>query len=551
MKINKCLHTSLWIRWCFLLPVILGGCQPRNEGIHAETHAAPQSVSDGEGNNPATSRTVYWWIYDSLDQSRIELRNKLSGTEFQRVDADKIVMHNDTTMFFWSIANIYGLSPDTEYEYRIGGEPNWTEWKSFRTYTLDLLSPSSKVPDRILLSISGNSLTTRAVTWRTDTTISASVAQIVDAYPDNISQLDKSLEIPAVSGRLQTDVISDNYHHVEFRDLKPGRKYLYRVGADSYWSEWIPFTMPAETKKEFSFMYLGDAQEGIKTLWARNIRQALSAHPECEFVVHAGDLVDNSYQDAKWGEWFYALSWLGASVPQVPVSGNHDHYWKTSEGKGPLNLSQYWRHLFRSPANGPHPQDGEVFFLDHRNVRLISINSTSFVYHEYFSDSTYYKEQLTWLDSVLESSDKRWNILAMHHPVWWHSPGERSFLADKLQPILNRHKVDLILGGHLHYYSRGSNPNIDGEEFLNPHNTVYVTSIGGPRIRNYRFGEDAWMVKTNNTHQMYQVIKVEGDTLHFGAYNTNSEVVDAFSIIKGRGPQPNIVNNQLTGGAVP
>jgi hypothetical protein len=63
--------------------------------------------------------------------------------------------------------------------------------------------------------------------------------------------------------------------------------------------------------------------------------------------------------------------------------------------------------------------------------------------------------QLEWLDDQLASSTGQWKIVAMHHPVYScgvHGPTAR--LTEFLEPILVRHRVDLVLAGHDHNYER-------------------------------------------------------------------------------------------------
>lgn len=78
--------------------------------------------------------------------------------------------------------------------------------------------------------------------------------------------------------------------------------------------------------------------------------------------------------------------------------------------------------------------------------------------------------QLEWLDDALASAASQWRIVALHHPIYSSgSHGPTPHLDELLEPILRRHRVDLVLAGHDHHYER--TVPIDG--------ITYVVSGGG------------------------------------------------------------------------
>jgi len=62
------------------------------------------------------------------------------------------------------------------------------------------------------------------------------------------------------------------------------------------------------------------------------------------------------------------------------------------------------------------------------------------------------RQQIAWLDSVLNSSTARWNIAVGHHPIYSGSPrhGNTSELIAELKPILEKHRVQAYFCGHDH-----------------------------------------------------------------------------------------------------
>ena len=178
------------------------------------------------------------------------------------------------------------------------------------------------IPDRIILTWAGDPKTTQAVTWRTSTDVTVAFAELAIAGggPD-FAVLSETYQ--ATSTALKTDINTAHFHSVEFKELKPGTKYAYRVGDKTNWSEWFHFATEKDSAEPFSFIYFGDAQNDIRSMWSRVIREAHSDAPKAKFIIHAGDLINHAQSDAEWGEWFGAGAWLNAMIPSVPSVGNH------------------------------------------------------------------------------------------------------------------------------------------------------------------------------------------------------------------------------------
>lgn len=178
------------------------------------------------------------------------------------------------------------------------------------------------LPDRIVLTWSDDPATTQAVTWRTSTNVQRAYAQIAVATsgPQTATQ-----ELVAVTEPFESDLGVAHYHGVEFRGLQPSTLYAYRVGDATNWSEWLHFRTAKSGPAPFTFLYIGDAQNDIRTHWSRVFREAFREAPRAAFTLHAGDLVNVANRDAEWGEWFGAPGWVNAVVPVLPTPGNHEY----------------------------------------------------------------------------------------------------------------------------------------------------------------------------------------------------------------------------------
>lgn len=192
------------------------------------------------------------------------------------------------------------------------------------------------MPDRIVLTWSGDPATTQAITWRTDTSVRRAVAQL--AVATDKAQAAAGDDRPARTTVFESDLGTAHYHAVELRDLTPDTLYAYRVGDGVNWSEWQHFRTAKREAAPFTFVYFGDAQNDIRTHWSRVFREAFRAAPRAAFTLHAGDLINRAQRDAEWGEWFGAPGWVNGTVPVVPTPGNHE-YW--NRGAGP-ERDRHW-----------------------------------------------------------------------------------------------------------------------------------------------------------------------------------------------------------------
>lgn len=78
--------------------------------------------------------------------------------------------------------------------------------------------------------------------------------------------------------------------------------------------------------------------------------------------------------------------------------------------------------------------------------------------------------QMAWLDSTLGASDAKWVIVMGHHPIYagtYKTPSERGDLQDRLQPLLDKHKVDFSVCGHIHNFQHIRVPHSDVDYFVN------------------------------------------------------------------------------------
>jgi hypothetical protein len=377
------------------------------------------------------------------------------------------------------------------------------------------------LPDRVVLTWSGDPTTSIDITWRTDATTGDPVAEFAraDSLVGNLSSgaVPHSTRVTGSKSEFASDLGTCQQNTINLRSLQPGTMYAYRVGDGQQWSEWFQFRTASSTDEPFTFVYFGDAQNAIRSLWSRVIREANQHAPRAAFMLHAGDLVNNDNDDAEWGEWFGAGGWLNGMIPVVATPGNHEY-------DDDDQLTRHWRPQFAFPMNGPSGLEETVYWFDYQGARVVSLNSNERI-----------DEQRDWLRSVLSELNRpKWTIVTFHHPIFSASrERDNPELRAAWRPVLEEHGVDLVLQGHDHAYARsglGGPKNVPEGVRHKSSNTVYVVSVSGPKM--YSINKKWEVSRVASGVQLFQVIHVSRENIRYEARLATGELYDAFTLHK-------------------
>lgn len=394
------------------------------------------------------------------------------------------------------------------------------------------------IPDRIILTVTEDPSTSVTLNWRTADTVPASYVEfsLDDANPAFVK---KAMRLSATTRGFHFETIKANNHSIMLSNLSPGRLYTYRVGNENDWSEWMQFRTAAVNNgpAKISFIYLGDAQVGIRPLWSRVIRKAYTSNPDASLVIHAGDLVNRANKDNEWGDWFGAGAFIHSSIPALVTPGNHEY----THEDGKPHLSVYWKKQFQLPINGP--QDpllvGSCYFSDIQGVRFISLNTQML---EEAPGKDCIRNQVEWLHRVLKDNRQQWTCVVMHHPVFSTKKGRYNTQVRKyLKPIFEQYQVDLVMQGHDHAYARGMEKIELTKAGAGSHSgTMYIVSVAGSKM----YGTEAmdWADVIVPNVQAYHHVSIENNTLSFNSYLSTGELFDSFDLVKRAGKTNQLIN---------
>ena len=302
------------------------------------------------------------------------------------------------------------------------------------------------------------------------------------------------------------------YYVARLKELKEGHAYQYRVCTGDKFSEWHEFRLQSETNRECSFLYIGDIQDTIGGIANELLRKACQKNPEAEFLVCGGDLTERP-TDAYWGETFRGLDSIGQAMPIVTITGNHD-YLKGIVGKLECRFSLIHSYYLDSMVD-----ENQVFTIRYKDVQLFCLDSNR--------ELPYLLAQRQWLKDQLKTSDAKWKIVVIHHPLY-SIRGNTNNLIQRwvFDGLIKEHGIDAVLQGHEHAYARMTNRTDSGAT-----TPVYIISHCSPK--NYRIEFDELFDRFGTGSRYYQKVRTAGDTLFITAVDACTQALyDSLFIVK-------------------
>lgn len=380
------------------------------------------------------------------------------------------------------------------------------------------VSPWSGTPTPYNISVTMGTYTTtsRAFTWHTDPGTNPTVVEVAPKAEFTDFNSSNVIKFTGSSYLFNTwDIGTVRVHKAVAEGLMPGTEYVYRVGdGNGNYSANGVFQTTAATGERTKFLFFGDSQasdaKGFQ-LWGDVLKKAMADHPDTEFVVQGGDLVEDGYKENEWNMWFNAAKGVLMQTTVVPIVGNH-------EVTGPRKEEDFLAH-FNHPQNGVNGLKGSNFSFDYKNAHFIVLNSEKD-----------FEEQKEWMRKDLAATDKKWKIIAFHRGPYG-SIYDSEHIRKVWTPIFDEFQVDLVMNGHDHVYLRtypmkGGQPVADGEG-----TTYIVGGSSGPKF--YTVTERSWQRITDGEQvQMYVAAEIDGNEMKFVVKTVKDRIVDQFKLVK-------------------
>ena len=333
----------------------------------------------------------------------------------------------------------------------------------------------------------------RGFAWATTDQIDEQVLQYVkvtDGMAKDTVDWESSdvITVPATRGADRVDVSNVTWHmykvHVE--NLEPGSYWFFRVGLkDKGFSDVGSFKIEEAETDKLTFVHLTDCQEGNQsgyTRWAKVLDAAYQMAPDSKFVAFTGDLTNDSHANLTMTQWNWGLGEPKKNLLNtviMPSAGNHDEWEYSFTDRFDIKWADYIK------AGGVHPVNGKTYTDDQENLDIKTGGCYSFLYGDdiaFINLNTNdtnnlpddFQSQYNWLVEQLEKyKDVKWKIVQVHKGMMstgnHTNDGEVDQLRDLLPPLFAHYKVDLVLQGHDHVYTRSRTyyygNDFDGEDY--------------------------------------------------------------------------------------
>ena len=367
--------------------------------------------------------------------------------------------------------------------------------------------PSSAVSDQVILTWSADPSSTMDIQWRSG--LSVNEPHLRYRVKNSTDEQSLVAEKRVLEDRMLMNDRYTNRYTARLNKLKPGTTYQYQTGSGKEWKDAAEFTVPAEDST-FSFLWFGDTHNSAK--FGEILKKGINEHPDAAFFSIVGDLVSDGLNRDQWDALFHYTSEVACKIPFMAVPGNHDN----RAGLG----AKLYCDLFSYPLNGPDgvPKE-QTYSFTYKNALFLMIDVTSPI-----------EAQSRWIEEQLAGTKATWKIAMFHF-----APYSRAEPYNDIQkawvPIFDRYHVDLVFGGHVHYYMR-SKPMKDGKVVASyKDGTAYLISIGIPTSGRPMTEEPYAFVRDGKGH-LYQCVKIDGNTLSMEAVNMQGKMIDSFTLKK-------------------
>lgn len=387
---------------------------------------------------------------------------------------------------------------------------------------------AAAVPEHITLTWEGDSATTQTITWRTGPAVIGGQVQYAEAAHSRLFP-QQAITVAAGITVLHTNTGELGIHSVMLTGLKPGTRYIYRVGGPDGWSQSACFTTAPSTPRPFKFLVFGDSQSINYNVWGTTARNAYQANPDAAFFTNVGDLVDVGQDYAQWDKWFAAAKGLTAAIPAMPIAGNHESYTPERVFSMPVLFTAQ----FKLPPNGPAGLKGQVYSFDYGDVHFVMLDSQEGEERQYVPDML--ARQKEWLERDLQATKKKWKIAFIHRPLYNNKPGEGDPVIRKVfGPVFDNYQVDVVFTAHDHAYAR-TYPLYNGVRATGPaQGTVYVATgrSGTKTYKNLLAKEWHEFFHDPAAEPNYITVEVSESLLRLKAFTQSGALIDVWELKK-------------------
>ncbi|MCX6274232.1 MAG: fibronectin type III domain-containing protein [Bacteroidetes bacterium] len=360
-----------------------------------------------------------------------------------------------------------------------------------------------------------------------------------------------------------SNTTSSTEHTIQLTGLSTNTKYFYKIGSTTVTlqgdsSNYFNTNPAAGSTGTVRIWAIGDY--GVGTSQQSSVRDAYKNYRGSNYTNVWLSTGDNAYDDGTDAEYtsnvFNYYQEAFKKWVFWPTTGNHDlHSADATAQTGPFFDNFIMPNT--GQAGGVASNTEAYYSFNYANIHFVSLESND----ASFRSTT--GAMATWLNNDLNANTQRWTVVFFHHPPYTKGSHDSDVDAEpvgmrtNIIPILESHKVDLVLSGHSHAYERSylikghfglentftsamkvssntgiypnsfvkSSPNFDGTVYVvcGASSQVGTTSTGWPHNAMYT---------SSNTKYGSMAIDVTGDRLDAKFVLSDGSIWDQFTIQK-------------------
>lgn len=387
----------------------------------------------------------------------------------------------------------------------------------YRAWFINLPEEPYNTPttiDRVTLTPAEDFTNSRTISWRCDTMIQPAGVLLEERLKNDSLWHEENIKT-SFAKVIQSRSGKGAYYEVKLKDLK-NRIYRYKVFTGEDTTKYYKFEVKPLVDS-MNFLFIGDVQDPVGTLTDSLFNKLRKTGPSADFIAMCGDQIEGP-SDKFWTIWYNSLgSWQG-NTPLIVSTGNHEYLKKGFS----MDLDSRWVAQFGYPQNGPEGFKGRTYYIDFPLCRFIVLDSNDIVSISSISNHR------RWLKKVLEQSNKKWNILMMHHALDCARDGRTNLVMHYFfKTLVLDSKIDLVLQGHDHSYARW-NTYKEGKAST----PIRIISVASPKMYPNRFDKE--IDRLGSGLDLYQNIRIYRDSLVYQSFEFDNSIYDYITIHKDK-----------------
>ena len=254
---------------------------------------------------------------------------------------------------------------------------------------------------------------------------------------------------------------------VNLSNLYPNCIYKYKIMCGNYCSK--EYSFKTGSLLELKFMAFADFQYSENDTTINLVNLFANANPDINLIMCSGDIADEGYKE----EAHRFIFDKDLFKDKVLAFGCGDHeYWGSI--KSPIKMLSRpfaYNKLFNNPKNGCESCLNSSFYFKYNKILFVFLDCGD---SNIGGNNKIFNDQALWIDNVLSNeSGYEFIIVSMHKSLYGdikQDSNVRKFAPTFIE-VFDKYKVDLVISGHDHEYSR-TKPLINS--IVNEYGTVYL-----------------------------------------------------------------------------